>query len=113
MPQINKGGKYVFDWSIIKNDFSIQFSKEVIIEYDICSEGKIFLITGSKTTGGFAISKKTFMENSIFNNVFLQYNDLGNYKTNEGDFFQYKSRKYIWVIINKNWIILDLFDNAH
>jgi len=65
MPQIRKGGKYVFGWSIIKNDFSIQFPIEAINEYNICSEGKIFLITGSKTTGGFAVSKKAFMENSI------------------------------------------------
>jgi hypothetical protein len=100
MPQIRKGGKFVFGWSNIKNDFSIQFPKDAINEYDICSEGKVFLITGSRTTGGFAVSKKTFMEKSIFNNVFLQYNDLGDYKTKEGDFFQYKSRKYTWVIIN-------------
>ena len=100
MPQIRKGGKYVFGWSIIKDDFSIQFPVEAITEYDICSEGKIFLITGSKTTGGFAVSKKALIENSIFNNVFIEYNDLGNYNTKEGDFFQYKSRKYTWVTIN-------------
>ena len=100
MPQIRKGGKYVFGWSIIKNDFSIQFPIEAINEYNICSEGKIFLITGSKTTGGFAVSKKAFMENSIYNNIFIEYNDLGNYKTKEGDFFQYKSRKYTWININ-------------
>ena len=96
MPQIRKGGKYVFGWSIIRNDFSIQFPIDAINEYDICSEGKVFLITGSKTTGGFAVSKKTLLENSIFNNIFTEYNDLRNYKTKEGDFLQYKSRKYTW-----------------
>jgi len=63
MPQIIKGGKYVFGWSMIKDDFSIQFPIEAINEYDICSEGRIFLITGSKTTGGFAVSKKDFFCN--------------------------------------------------
>jgi hypothetical protein len=114
MPQIRKGGKYIFGWSIIRNDFSIQFPIEAINEYDICSEGKIFLITGSKTTGGFAVSKKVYMENSIFNNVFIEYNDLGNYKTKEGDFFQYKSRKYTWITIdNKGKILLNksILDN--
>ena len=114
MPQIKKGGKYVFGWSIIKNDFSIQFPIEAINEYDICSEGKVFLITGSKTTGGFTVSKKSFMENSIFNNVFIEYNDLGNYKTREGDFFQYKGRKYTWVTINnegKVFLNKDILNN--
>jgi len=114
MPQIRKGGKYVFGWSLIKNDFSVQFPTEAINEYDICSEGKIFLITGSKTTGGFAVSKKALMENSIYNNVFTEYNDLGNYKTKEGDFFQYKSRKYTWVTINnggKIFLNKDILNN--
>jgi len=105
MPQIRKGGKYVYGWSIIKNDFSIQFPIEAITEYDICSEGKIFLITGSKTTGGFAVSKKSLLDKSILNNVFIEYNDLGNYKTREGDFYQYKSRKYAWIKIDKDGII--------
>jgi len=100
MPQTRNGGKYVFGWSIIKDDFFIQFPIEAINEYGICSEGKIFLITGSKTTGGFAVSKKSLLENSIYNNLFIEYNDLGNYMTKEGDFFQYKSRKYTWMTIN-------------
>ena len=73
MPQIRKGGKFIFGWSIIKSEFSIQLPIEAINEYDICPEGKIFLITGSRTTGGFVVSKQRSMEKSIFNNVFLQY----------------------------------------
>jgi len=84
----------------------VQFPIEAVNEYDICSEGKVFLITGSKTTGGFAVSKKALMEQSIFNNVFIEYNDLGNYKTEEGVFFQYKSRKYAWISINNEGKIL-------
>ena len=102
MPQIRKGGKFIFGWSIIKNDFSIQFPTEAINEYNICSEGKIFLITGSKTTGGFAVSKKTLMEKSIFSKLFFEYNDLQNYKTREGEFFQYKDRKYTWITISND-----------
>ncbi|GBU29243.1 hypothetical protein R84B8_02807 [Treponema sp. R8-4-B8] len=69
MPQIRKGGKYVFGWSVIRNDFSIQFPIEAINEYNICSEGRVFLITGSKTTGGFTVSK------NILNNLSLKIGD--------------------------------------
>ena len=106
MPQIRKGGKYVFGWSIIKEDFSIQFPMEAINEYNICSDGKIFLISGSKRTGGFAVSKKIFLENSIFKNLFIEYKDLENYETEQGEFFQYKSRKYTWIKIENNGKIL-------
>ena len=54
MPQVTKGGKYIFGWSRIKNDLSIQFPQAAIDEYSITLEGKVFLISGSKKTGGFA-----------------------------------------------------------
>ena len=106
MPQINKGGKFIFGWSLIKNDCSIQIPSQAIQEYDICSEGKVYLITGSKATGGLVVSRKGLLEKSIFNNVFLEYPDLGNYKTRAGDFFQYKGRKYSWLNISKNGELL-------
>jgi len=117
MPRLRKGGKYVYGWSVIHSGYSIQFPPEAIIEYNICSEGRVFLISGSKTTGGFAVSKKPLMEQSVYNGIFLQYPDLRDYKTSEGEFFQYKSRKYTWVsvsnsgkiFLNENTIhILDL-----
>lgn len=47
MPQMNKGGKFIFGKSLIKEDGILQFPEQAIQEYDIMSEGKIYLITGS------------------------------------------------------------------
>ena len=53
MPQIAKGGKYIFGWSIIKNDKSINLPKIVLQDYKISDKDKCILFTGSKTTVDF------------------------------------------------------------
>lgn len=53
MPQMNKGGKFIFGKSLIKQDLTVQFPTQAIQEYNIISTDKIYLFTGSKITGGF------------------------------------------------------------
>lgn len=50
---LNKGGKYVFGKSLLRDDLTVRFPMQAILEYDITSEKKIYLISGSKKTGGF------------------------------------------------------------
>ena len=59
MPQMNKGGKFIFGKSLIKEDGTLQFPEQAIQEYDIMSEGKIYLITGSKKTGGVCVTRRS------------------------------------------------------
>ena len=101
MPQISKGGKFVFGWSVIRDDYSMQIPSQAIQEYDICSESKVYLISGSKTTGGFNLSKRTLLEKSVFENVFKEYPNLKSYKTQEGNIFHYKGREYSWLNISE------------
>ena len=42
MPRMNKGGKFIFGKSLIKEDGTLQFPEQAIQEYDIMSEGKIY-----------------------------------------------------------------------
>ena len=61
MPQMNKGGKFIFGKSLIRDGGIIQFPEQAIQEYDIASEGKIYLITGSKKQEVFALQEKDFL----------------------------------------------------
>ena len=58
MPWMNKGGKYIFGKSLIREDGVIQFPEQAICEYDITVEGQVYLFTGSKSTGGFCVTRK-------------------------------------------------------
>jgi hypothetical protein len=57
IPQMNKGGKFIFGKSLIRNDGILQFPKQAVEEYNITADGKIYLFTGSKSTGGFCVDK--------------------------------------------------------
>lgn len=99
MPQLNKGGKFVFGWSEIKNDYEVNIPPQAIKEYNIVSEGRVILISGSKATGGVVVSRLSLFENSIFNHIFDKYPDLRTYETNELELLPYKGRLYTWTFI--------------
>lgn len=102
MPQVTKGGKYIFGWSEIKKDLSIQIPKMAIDEYNITSEGRVFLISGSKTTGGFVVTKKDLLYNSKIGNILKETPSLCDYTISEGKFIKYKGRLYCWYNISKS-----------
>ena len=52
MPQMNKGGKFVFGLSLIQAGGTVQLPAQAIAEYSIAAEGRVYLFTGSKVTGG-------------------------------------------------------------
>ena len=53
MPQLNKGGKFVFGLSVIRSDLTIHIPPQALLEYDTTRDGKVIIFTGSKITGGY------------------------------------------------------------
>ncbi|BCN29875.1 hypothetical protein [Anaeromicropila herbilytica] len=100
MPQMNKGGKYIFGKSIIKQDNSIQFPTQAIVEYDIKSEGYIYLMTGSKATGGFCVMRKGLLYPSKLGHILTDNKGLCDYSIPMGEFIPYKGRSYCWITID-------------
>ena len=47
MPQLNKGGKFVFGLSSIHDDLTVQFPKQALEEYRVLNDDKIIIFTGS------------------------------------------------------------------
>ena len=66
MPQLNKGGKYVFGLSAISNRREILFPAETLEQYPVQKEGRIIIFTGSKITGGFCVTSKQLLGQSKF-----------------------------------------------
>ena len=58
MPQMNKDGKFVFGESEVHSDGRVQLPPQAVDEYRIASEGKVYLFTGSKITGGFCVTRQ-------------------------------------------------------
>ena len=53
MPQMNKGGKFVFGESAIRPDGRVQFPPQAVDEYHIASEGKVYLFIATREPKGY------------------------------------------------------------
>ena len=43
MPQLNKGGKFVFGLSVIRSDLTIHIPPQALLEYDTTRDGKVIM----------------------------------------------------------------------
>lgn len=102
MPQLNKGGKYVFGWSVIGRDGTIRFPPETLAEYGPLDNQNVIIFTGSRSTSGFCVTNKRMLSTSILNHIL---NDLP--KLTEGlpedlgRLLPYKGRSYAWFPLSR------------
>ena len=112
MPQMNKSGKFIFGKSRIRDDLTVQLPTQAVIEYNAAAEGKVYLFTGSKITGGFCVTRQGLLEPSKLRHILTDNPTLQNYQTTEGEFIKYKGRSYCWVNISENGIEIEQIDSA-
>ena len=105
MPQMNKGGKFIFGKSLIRDNLTIHIPTQALTEYNATAEGKVYLFTGSKVTGGFCVTRKGLLEPSKLGNILTDNLALQKYQTTEGEFIKYKGRSYCWITISENGVI--------
>ncbi len=106
MPQLVKGGKYVFGWSRIGNDGKIKIPKEAFIEYSFRTGEKVVLISGSKTSGGFGIFKYEKFQDTLIKSVVQQIEGIFSCNVPINKSFHYKNRYYCWTLILEDECII-------
>ncbi len=102
---MNKGGKFIFGKSLIREDLTIHLPQQALTEYNATAEGKVYLFTGSKITGGFCVTRKGLLEPSKLGHILIDNPSLQNYQAAEGEFIKYKGRSYCWVSISGTGMI--------
>ena len=105
MPQIAKGGKFVFGRSRIRNDLSVRFPPQAVREYDITADQRVYLMTGSKSTGGFCVTRKGLLAPSKLKMILTDNPELFDHSIAPGKFVRYKGRSYCWLPIEKEGVI--------
>ena len=101
MPQMNKGGKFVFGESVIRPDGWARLPPQAAEEYRIASEGKVYLFTGSKMTGGFCVTRQGLLLSSKLGHILTETPTLLHYKVPDGTILPYKGRSYCWTAISE------------
>ena len=97
MPQMNKGGKFIFGKSRIREDRTIRLPDQAVREYGAASEGWVYLFTGSKSTGGFCVTRRGLLEPSRLGHILAERPALRDCRTEPGAFVPYKGRAYCWL----------------
>ena len=100
MPQMNKGGKFIFGESMIHPDGRVRLPPQAVEEYRIASEGRVYLFTGSKITGGFCVTRRGLLLPSKLGHILTETPELFHYEAPEGTFLPYKGRSYCWTAIS-------------
>jgi bifunctional DNA-binding transcriptional regulator/antitoxin component of YhaV-PrlF toxin-antitoxin module len=105
MPQLVKGGKYVFGWSRISNNGGIVIPAEAVNEYGLVPGMKLILLSASKTSGGFIIVEKSMLEQSSLGAILTENPELSSLQIEEGKTIEFKKRMYCWVKMRDSNII--------
>mgnify|MGYP000851462091 FL=1 len=106
MPQMTKGGKYIFGWSEIGENGELIFPIMAVEEYKLKKEDYIYIVSGSKQTGGFCVLTEPLLSNSKLKNILEENPNLADRSLREGELILYKGRKYAWLTLKDNSIHL-------
>ncbi|WP_442486448.1 hypothetical protein [Fusobacterium necrophorum] len=106
MPQMTKGGKYIFGWSRIRVNGELIFPRMAVDEYNLQEETYIYIVSGSKQTGGFCVMTEPLLSHSKLKNILKENPSLANRSLREGELITYKGRKYGWLALNKSAVYL-------
>ncbi len=105
MPQLNKGGKYVFGWSLIRSGGMLQFPSMAISEYHLNETNTVIAFTGSKSTGGFCVTTEKLLTGSKLQKILDAVPELISHETDAGHFLPFKGRFYTWFPLSSNGMI--------
>lgn len=110
MPQLNKGGKFVFGLSEIHENLSVQFPPQALQEYHLINESKIIIFTGSKITGGFCVTSYPLLSSSKLSHSLKECPKLNDCSVSPGTLIPYKGRSYSWLPLKEDGTTVLSFD---
>jgi len=105
MPQLAKGGKYVYGWSRIGRNGRIRLPGEAMKEYRLRVGDRVILMSGSRTSGGFGLTRKSFLRSSPLARILDETPRLASYRLREGEPWKCGSRFLCWLEIRRGGTI--------
>ncbi len=114
MPQLVKGGKYIFGWSRVGEIGKIIIPPDAFIEYQFTMAPNAYLLSGSKKSGGFGITTLDLLKSSQFSDILNDHPELENPEYIFGNSIKYDQRIFCVVpfkdrSINVPFDVLELY----
>ena len=94
---VESRGKFVFGRSVLQENGSLRLPPQAVEEYRITEEGQVILFTGSKSTGGFCVTRRGLLLPSKLGHILTDCSGLGDGSLPPARLLAYKGRSYCWL----------------
>jgi hypothetical protein len=85
MPQLVKGGKFVYGWSEVGNTGKIAIPNEALAEYNLVPPCNVILLFDSTRSGGFTLTATSLLKNSVISHLLAENSKLAGFQLPEGE----------------------------
>ncbi len=99
MPQLVKGGKFVFGLSRIGRNGSIVIPPAAMNEYGFKDGDRAILMSGSRKSGGFGLTRKEILEKSELSVLIRDLPGLRDFSLPEAETVRHRGRFFCWTVI--------------
>lgn len=106
MPQLVKGGKYVFGWSVVSPEGCIVIPPETFEEYGFSEQTRAIVFSGSKTSGGFVLVLPDVLQSSQLSPILKRCPELSDYRLPQGQTVHCGTKVCCWVTLRDNRFLL-------
>lgn len=97
MPQLVKGGKFIYGLSVISPSGIVAIPPAAFKEYGFDVGEKAIVMNGSRTSGGFGLTKKDLLEKSGLNVMVKNLPGLMDFRTPEAEIIESAGRLFCWM----------------
>lgn len=101
MPQLVRGGEYVYGWSRVTEGGRISIPPEAMKEYGLKEQGRIILMSGSRRSGGFAVTTPALLAGSPLSAVLQKFPRLRTFQMPEARVVRVEGRSFCWASIEE------------
>lgn len=101
MPQLVAGGEYVFGWSKVSDQGRIAIPQEAMDEYGLKEHDKVILMSGSRRSGGFAVTTPALLAGSPLSAVLRRFPKLRTFQMSQARVVRVEGRSFCWTTIEE------------
>jgi hypothetical protein len=106
MPYIARGAKYVFGWSKVGEAGKIAIPREAMQDYRFNDWQKVILMSGSRTSGGFAVTTPGLLRGSPLSSALDRLPELARFQMPEARTVRIRERAFCWTTIGEGGYIV-------
>jgi bifunctional DNA-binding transcriptional regulator/antitoxin component of YhaV-PrlF toxin-antitoxin module len=105
MPQLVRGGKYVFGWSKVSEKGRIFIPQEARDEYGLKQWERVILMSGSRRSGGFAVTTPGLLAGSPLATALSRFPRLRTFQMPEARVVRVEGMSFCWTSIDEEGYI--------